>query len=702
MSSYPSSIDSFGSVVDAVDTVQASDINDLRRAVEEVETQVGIEGSKVWYTDANGVLADGTDQTANLLALIQTVYTAGGGTIEFGHGTYRLDGQIVMPYTLIGEPTRPYTKGIRLTGQGQFSRGTSVASILPSSGTILDCRTDNAVGTFASYGFGGTFEIDHLTFFNGGANTAPFLTTTFTTIHIHDCAFWGLKGATSKDNIQDAIIMGGTDSDDFYSADADSSFQGYQSVIENCWFEYIRRGIYAKANVNSCTFQNNSFWAGCGGEAAIELIGYESSYSDSGNWIAGNLIEIHSYKYGIKLTNYCFQNVLIGNGMYDPGEPPWPIAYYYCAGTGVSSNFILPSMHQETKTYDLNAKTFTVDIASPCTITMNEHGLAAGNIIIPTTTGALPSGMIKLRRYYVLSTDLTANTFKISEQYEGTPVTTTGTQSGTHTYTGRVAMMLEGASTWGVNTCFIRGQGQPSAWSGNIDFNTNAGGVNTATEAGGGGVRFTRGKGPSIVWESLTGNQWWYESVGSGSKDTNLVIDGTVYYSMKQARTGGGKYTWSFPNGNATEYAYTNQPYSKIATTRGPLYLSPGGGGRATYQTANGANVLKVGGTKAAVTNTSQAIVAGVVSPAADGTGVLPGDINEVTSDDIAKAVALPYAIAGTEVTVIEVSGIGFVLWPQLTDQIDALGLNASYAFAASKTVTFRCAVAGQWRSLSN
>ena len=76
--------------------------------------------------------------------------------------------------------------------------------------------------------------------------------------------------------------------------------------------------------------------------------------------------------------------------------------------------------------------TFTVTIASPAVITKNNHGFVAGDQVMFSTTGALPTGLNNRTRYYVLSTGLTANSFRVSTTNNGTAINTSGSQSGTH------------------------------------------------------------------------------------------------------------------------------------------------------------------------------------------------------------------------------------------------------------------------------
>ena len=76
--------------------------------------------------------------------------------------------------------------------------------------------------------------------------------------------------------------------------------------------------------------------------------------------------------------------------------------------------------------------TFTVTSATPAVITKTNHGFVAGDQVIFTTTGALPTGLTKYTRYYVLSTGLTTSSFRVSTTNGGSAVNTSGSQSGTH------------------------------------------------------------------------------------------------------------------------------------------------------------------------------------------------------------------------------------------------------------------------------
>jgi hypothetical protein len=83
---------------------------------------------------------------------------------------------------------------------------------------------------------------------------------------------------------------------------------------------------------------------------------------------------------------------------------------------------------------NVGARTFTVNIASPAVITRVAHGLQPGYQITLATTGALPTGLTVGVVYYVQSDGFTANSFSLSTAKRGTAITTTGSQSGTHSY----------------------------------------------------------------------------------------------------------------------------------------------------------------------------------------------------------------------------------------------------------------------------
>lgn len=81
--------------------------------------------------------------------------------------------------------------------------------------------------------------------------------------------------------------------------------------------------------------------------------------------------------------------------------------------------------------FAMPTSTVTISIATPGVVTWNNHGLAAGQAVTLSTTGALPTGLTAGTTYYVLSP--AANTFQLAATAGGAAIATSGSQSGTHT-----------------------------------------------------------------------------------------------------------------------------------------------------------------------------------------------------------------------------------------------------------------------------
>lgn len=89
----------------------------------------------------------------------------------------------------------------------------------------------------------------------------------------------------------------------------------------------------------------------------------------------------------------------------------------------------------ENSSVNLGNPTIPISTPSAALIHLVGSNLTVNDIIVFSTTGALPTGITAGTPYYVLSTGLTADDFKISLTPGGTAVITSGTQSGTQTLT---------------------------------------------------------------------------------------------------------------------------------------------------------------------------------------------------------------------------------------------------------------------------
>lgn len=109
------------------------------------------------------------------------------------------------------------------------------------------------------------------------------------------------------------------------------------------------------------------------------------------------------------------------------GEVVWSALTNYKAGDRV----INTTTHRTYRSLIGSEAVVTISLTSPGVVTWVNHGLAASTPIIFSTTGALPTGIIAGTTYYVLAD--TVNSFKLATSIGGTPVNTTGPQSGVHT-----------------------------------------------------------------------------------------------------------------------------------------------------------------------------------------------------------------------------------------------------------------------------
>jgi microcystin-dependent protein len=123
--------------------------------------------------------------------------------------------------------------------------------------------------------------------------------------------------------------------------------------------------------------------------------------------------------------------VPVGSITIFAGPTTPPTGWLTCDGSAVSRS-TYSSLFGQIIT---SMGTFTVTIAAPGVFTLSAHGMVSGDVIYLTTTGSLPTGLSANTLYWV--TVISSSTFNVSTSFAnysaGTKVTTTGTQSGTHT-----------------------------------------------------------------------------------------------------------------------------------------------------------------------------------------------------------------------------------------------------------------------------
>lgn len=91
-----------------------------------------------------------------------------------------------------------------------------------------------------------------------------------------------------------------------------------------------------------------------------------------------------------------------------------------------------------------NTSVVTISAATPGVVSWQNHGLLAGQPVVFTTTGALPTGLTAGTVYYVIATGLTENSFSVGATPGATVgIDTTGAGTGTITATAPPAGMTE-------------------------------------------------------------------------------------------------------------------------------------------------------------------------------------------------------------------------------------------------------------------
>lgn len=75
----------------------------------------------------------------------------------------------------------------------------------------------------------------------------------------------------------------------------------------------------------------------------------------------------------------------------------------------------------------------TVTIAAPGVFTDAAHGMAIGDQVSFSTTGALPTGLVAGTTYFIVAAGFTSGAYSVAATSGGTAITTSGTQSGVHT-----------------------------------------------------------------------------------------------------------------------------------------------------------------------------------------------------------------------------------------------------------------------------
>ncbi len=168
--------------------------------------------------------------------------------------------------------------------------------------------------------------------------------------------------------------------------------------------------------------------AGASGTGPVTVVNQDGELARMVNWINDAWLDIQSQHkdWGWMRTTCTFPTVT-SKGTYSAAD----------AGISDFGMWVRDSF----RNYANPAITFT--IASPCVAGLVGHGLSVGDTAAFATSGVLPTGITAGTTYYVVSVP-TTDTFTFSATAGGSPVNTSGTQSGAHSMTSNNTTIFAG------------------------------------------------------------------------------------------------------------------------------------------------------------------------------------------------------------------------------------------------------------------
>ena len=176
---------------------------------------------------------------------------------------------------------------------------------------------------------------------------------------------------------------------------------------------------------NSGAFGGDSgfTYAGSGGQLQLNSNGILTSPATA-TWQLGAADAASPVAQFLKVQNAAAGNNNVSGGNFTFGTSMG-------TGTGAPGNFAIEGGFTGLS----GTSTVTITIASPAVVTWTNHLAVRGQAIKFSTTGALPTGITAGTTYYMLNIANNHNDFNIAATPNGTPINTTGTQSGVQTGT---------------------------------------------------------------------------------------------------------------------------------------------------------------------------------------------------------------------------------------------------------------------------
>lgn len=200
-------------------------------------------------------------------------------------------------------------------------------------------------------------------------------------------------------------------------------------------------------------------------------------------------------------------------------------------------------------------KTVTMTIAAPGVVTWTNHALTNGTGIVFSTTGALPTGIVAGTGYFVVNA--AAGTFEVAATAGGASITTTGSQSGTHTCVATSVAVVDGVTVTGkvsgatavVKRSLLRTGTWPAAPVGTLVFATVTGTFQSAEMLTVGGIAMVQTTTADTAISLLPSGRYEFTNYTFGGLTTQyrmygcdgvnpmFEFDGTTYVPIRTGAT---------------------------------------------------------------------------------------------------------------------------------------------------------------------
>lgn len=145
-------------------------------------------------------------------------------------------------------------------------------------------------------------------------------------------------------------------------------------------------------------------------------------------WVIGGAVDVSTGSFQPKVWTTDGAAMTVHVGLYTQGSTPSNAEVMAGTGTGL----IAHNSWQAQYSYRVAAPV-TITVATPAVVTLDAPAPPAGNTVVFSTTGTLPTGLTAGTTYFVVNPS--GNTFQVAATSGGAAIATTAAGSGTHTAT---------------------------------------------------------------------------------------------------------------------------------------------------------------------------------------------------------------------------------------------------------------------------